>query len=641
MPFPAHPSLTHLTERFSKSSLGTALTKRLEAKGALPIHQISDFLMFPKSSSQSRLCVLDCLTGARAVVNKYPFTIGSNQARDLQLTANGAPGILCLVKEEPNQQVSVTLSRPMVVDGVSSETLLCGVGEERTAADASSALAFRHTTDFKQWMAGMTMPSWMVYDRMSQAWAGPFDLAGLRSCAAKISEVGWEKIVVLPVGMQETGFFIKDLRTVLGLAPRYAEPVMEVPPAAAVETAEKINHEYGEFTCPICWFKFDRGDVMNIAVHATLRGDSVLGENQMQRFYATRFNDRNQALDAMGLPTADLACPHCRRKLPPGFLEVPHYIFSVVGAPSSGKSYYLSALVKMLQDSLFRNFDVSFRDADPSENVILTQMKRQLFSAGSPQDAYLAKTDLEGALYETLPRQGRKVRLPKPFVFKMSQSENRDSGCSVVFYDNAGEHFEPTSNSADSPGAQHIAVASGIFFLFDPLSNTDFKNRLSGITDPQLGTPRLDQQDVILAETEVRIKNLLGLHQRDRIATPLAVMIGKCDTWARLMGSEPMLPVIVSRCVSHANIKANSARLRTLLLDICPVIVANAEAISSNVRYFAISPLGSSPVEFTDREGHVRIGPDPKSINPRHVEEPSLWVLSQAAPAMVPSAPTF
>jgi hypothetical protein len=416
---------------------------------------------------------------------------------------------------------------------------------------------------------------------------------------------------------------------------------MEAPQAAAVESVEQINHEYGEFTCPICWFKFDRGDVMNIAVHASLRGDSMLGENQMQRFYATRFNDRNQALDAMGLPTADLACPHCRRKLPPGFLEVPHYIFSVVGAPSSGKSYYLSALVKMLQDSLFRNFAISFRDADPSENVILTQMKKQLFSAGSPQDAYLAKTDLEGALYETLPRQGRKVRLPKPFIFKMSQSENPDSGCSVVFYDNAGEHFEPTSNSADSPGAQHIAVASGIFFLFDPLSHTDFKNRLAGITDPQLSTPRLDQQDVILAETEVRIKNLLGLHQRERIATPLAVMIGKCDTWASLLGSEAMLPVIADGGVSHANIKANSARLRTLLLDICPVIVANAEAISSNVRYFAISPLGSSPVEFTDREGHVRIGPDPKNINPRHVEEPSLWVLSQAAPAMIPSAPTF
>lgn len=378
---------------------------------------------------------------------------------------------------------------------------------------------------------------------------------------------------------------------------------------------------------------------MNIAVHGSLRGDSMLGENQMQRFYATRFNDRNQALDAMGLPTADLACPHCRRKLPPGFLEVPHYIFSVVGAPSSGKSYYLSALVKVLQDSLFRNFAISFRDADPSENVILTQMKKQLFSAGSPQDAYLAKTDLEGALYETLPRQGRKVRLPKPFIFRMSHTEMSDGGCSVVFYDNAGEHFEPTSNSADSPGAQHIAVASGIFFLFDPLSNTDFRQRLTAVYDPQIKSHRLDQQDVILAETEVRIKSLLGLDARERIATPLAVMVGKCDTWLQLLGPDPILPAIQDGRVSHGNIAVNSARIRALLLEVCPAIVANAEAISSNVRYFALSPLGSSPVEFTDHHGEVRLGPDPQHINPRHVEAPSLWVLSQTASDMIPSTP--
>ena len=143
---------------------------------------------------------------------------------------------------------------------------------------------------------------------------------------------------------------------------------------------------------------------MNIAVHNSLRGDPMLGDEAMQRFHATRFNDRGQALDAMGLSTSDLACPHCRRKLPPGFLDLPHHIFSIVGAPSSGKSYYLSVLIKVLQSTLFQNFGITFRDADPSENVILTQMKTQLFSSSSPEDAFLAKTDLEGALYETLPQ---------------------------------------------------------------------------------------------------------------------------------------------------------------------------------------------------------------------------------------------
>jgi hypothetical protein len=441
-----------------------------------------------------------------------------------------------------------------------------------------------------------------------------------------------EDNIAMPGGLRDVGFFIKDIRHI------FPEPVASASPQEELVKpvhAEPVNLEYGEFTCPVCWFKFDRGDAMNIAIHASLRGDTLLGEDAMQRFHATRFNDRGQALDAMGLAAPDLACPHCRRKLPPGFMDTPHHIFSIVGAPSSGKSYYLSVLTRTLQTSLYQNFGVTFRDADPSENVILTQMRTQLFSASTPEDAFLAKTELEGMLYETLPRQGRKVRLPKPFVFRLTRSRAHDTDFALVFYDNAGEHFEPTRNSADSPGAQHIAVASGIFFLFDPLHNTEFRQRLRGIRDPQIQSRRLDQQDVILAETEVRIKNVLGLDSRQTIDTPFAVMVGKSDTWEHLLGDAPLLPSVEKGALLHENVRQNSNRLRDLLLDLCPAIVANAEAISSNVAYFAISPLGCSPVQFTDSEGHVRIGPDPQSIQPRQVEVPSLWVLSQLAPEVV------
>jgi hypothetical protein len=41
-------------------------------------------------------------------------------------------------------------------------------------------------------------------------------------------------------------------------------------PLPSCTNREAMNSEYGEFTCPVCWFKFDRGDVMSIAVHAKL-----------------------------------------------------------------------------------------------------------------------------------------------------------------------------------------------------------------------------------------------------------------------------------------------------------------------------------------------------------------------------------
>ena len=584
-----------------------------------------------------RVCLLNCADGARAVVEKTPFIIGASAAADFCTQSPECPPVLCTLQQHGDVfEVVVSNAGAALVDGAAGSQFTLRAGEEHTLTAGGEALAFKCLADPQPWAELEGAMSWHFFDSQARQWYGPFMpeemVVHLR---AQTAEEAGENLV-MPAGMREVGFFVRDVMHI------FPPPSAAAPDASELEqpmSMEAVNSEYGEFTCPVCWFKFDRGDTMNISVHAALRGDPLLGEDQMQRFHATRFNDRGQALDAMGIAAPDFACPHCRRKLPPGFMETAHHIFSIVGAPSSGKSYYLSVLTRTLQTSLYQNFGVTFRDADPSENVILTQMRTQLFSASTPEDAFLAKTELEGSLYETLPRLGRKVRLPKPFVFKLSRARATDTEYSLVFYDNAGEHFEPTRNSADSPGAQHIAVASGIFFLFDPLHNTEFRQRLRGVRDPQIQSRRLDQQDVILAETEVRIKNVLGLDSRQRVATPLAVMVGKCDTWEPLLGPEPLLPAVEKAMLLPANIQANSERIRTLLLGICPAIVANAEAISSNVAYFAISPLGCSPVQFTDHEGHVRIGPDPQQMKPRHVEVPTLWVLSQIAPEVVPGKP--
>jgi hypothetical protein len=184
-----------------------------------------------------------------------------------------------------------------------------------------------------------------------------------------------------------------------------------------------------------------------------------------------------------------------------------------------------------------------------------------------------------------------------------------------------------------------MAAASAIFFLFDPLHNSDFRARLLGKDDPQLHDrrPNLDQQDVILAESEVRIKSLLGLDSRQRISTPLAVIIGKCDTWLDLLGDKLGNPVHGGR-LDPCIMEKNSAILRSFLLELCPAIVGNAEAISDTVHYFAVSAFGSSPVKFKDIEGHERIGPDPGKLHPIFIEVPTLWALSHIAPAMIPSA---
>jgi hypothetical protein len=364
-----------------------------------------------------------------------------------------------------------------------------------------------------------------------------------------------------------------------------------------------------------------------------LRGDPILGEDAAQRFKATRFNDLGHALDAMGLPCTGIACPHCRRALPPGFTEMPHHIISIVGDQSAGKSYYLTVLMKMLPKSLDDAFSVVFQDADPMANALLNEMMQTLFGAETPEGARLAKTQLEGGMYVRLPRYGRMVALPKPFVYSVASEKDPSKCCALIFYDNAGEHFQPGRDSADSPGAQHVASSSGIVFLFDPFNSPDFRREISDRQDPQLEKPAVDQQGVILSEMKVRIAKLLNLKLMQHIDTPMAVLIGKCDAWIHLLGTNLLRAPVSDGCLDLEALALNSIQVRQLMKRICPHIVANAESISRRVLFFPVSSFGHAPVKL----GPGDFVPDPRQLRPFHTEVPLLWLLSCIEPALVPS----
>ncbi|MEI7730142.1 MAG: hypothetical protein WCO56_11260 [Verrucomicrobiota bacterium] len=405
-------------------------------------------------------------------------------------------------------------------------------------------------------------------------------------------------------------------------------------PSTPESIASAVNPD-GELTCPVCWLHFDSSVIMSIAVHDSLRGDPVLGEDAQQRFLATRFNNSGQALDAMSLPCSDVACPHCRRKLPPGFMEIPHHIISIVGDASAGKSYYLSVLTKVLPATLYSQFGVFFQDSDPTGNAPVNDMRKALFGAQTPGQAKLAKTVFEGAMYERLPRQGRMVALPRPFVYTMSPAAQEEDRCALIFYDNAGEHFQPGVNVVEQPGAQHVASAAGIVYLFDPFNSPEFRRRMQSTKDPQLEKPIVDQQDIILSEMRTRICALRNLRFGAKIQTPVAFVVGKCDAWSHLFNGSPIENPIQNGKLNLGVLQSNSDRVRSLMREICPSVVANAETLSENIAFFAASSFGHTPI----KSGPGEYVPDPARLEPIHVEIPLLWILSQLCPNVLPTEP--
>ena len=560
-------------------------------------------------SSKNFLALVDCADASYSVASKFPVLVGGQN--DCSLKIEGADFKFEVSAEKSGGLTAKLLERgTLLVNGIEPSDVF-EVGAVCTLQFGERLFYLISDKEAFERAKRMDVSKWLVFYAENGRIEDEVPFGRIKSSVLNRGLDG-TGIAICPKGF-ETGFMFSSVFKTGNASETLSVPLLP-------ESAQAV-------TCPLCWLKFDVGDAMSIAVHESLRGDPILGSEEILRFLPTSFNEDGVPLDPAGMPAPDIACPHCRRRLPPGYLELDNRIFSIVGAPSAGKSYYLSVLIKELQGSLYRNFGITLKDLDPSGNVLLTQMKNRLFSAKRPEDAILAKTALEGAMYERYPRFGKMVALPKPFTYSLSEDGKPET--SIIFYDNAGEHFEPGLDIEESPGAMHVASSSAIFFLFDPVSNRNFKRLIGQHPDPQLNIGgRIDQQDTILSEMEVRIKRILSVEPSKRIDTPIAIILGKCDIWRNLL-KENLENPIKDGYLDLSIVDSNSEKLRRFMLSIDPSIPSGAQTISSNVRFFALSALGHSPEMLTLGECAGKIAPIPEKLNPIDVDIPTIWALSQ------------
>ena len=91
------------------------------------------------------------------------------------------------------------------------------------------------------------------------------------------------------------------------------------------------------------------------------------------------------------------------------------------------------------------------------------------------------------------------------------------------------------------------------------------------------------------------MKRVLGLAHDQRVATPLAFVVGKSDTWEKLLSS-PLEPVVRTGALDLAAVRRNSDRVRAVLLQLCPGLVASAESLAEQICFFAATSFGHTPV---------------------------------------------
>ena len=306
-------------------------------------------------------------------------------------------------------------------------------------------------------------------------------------------------------------------------------------------------------TCPHCWAEFPVDQILWVSESAENLGDIRLGETAQQRFLPTRFDAKGLALDSAGFVCNRLACPHCHLTVPRQYIEIPPYFVSIVGAPASGKSYFLASMIWKLRNTLPGAFGIAFSDADPELNLRLHQYEStQFISDGSNELVALEKTEVYGSWYNTVLFNDQRISYPQPYVFSLVPMSDHPHANDALryshllsMYDNAGESYLPGADAGTHPVTRHLSLSHAVFFLYDPTQDHRFRAACRGKSnDPQLaettdGTPvhrSSMRQDTIFAEMVKRIRQQTGLSSGERHKKPLYVIVTKLDAWSHLLG---------------------------------------------------------------------------------------------------------
>lgn len=403
-------------------------------------------------------------------------------------------------------------------------------------------------------------------------------------------------------------------------------------------------------TCPNCWHQFPPEEVLFVGKHTDLEADPVLGDPmEPLRFSPSRFTVKGEALDPRGVPTSDLACPHCHLQIPESLLEVSPLFISIIGSPASGKSYFLTTMSWQLR-SLLPKAGLSFSDAEPVGSSPIHEYERTLFMNLRPEEpTEIRKTQQDDAqLHKTATIDGVPIRFPLPLQFLVWPTADHPSyehghriGRVIVLYDNAGEDFQPGREDARSAAIQHLSRSAILFMLMDPTQEPRLRT-LCRSSDPQITqglrpdktAPRaVLRQETILREAAVRMRRYLGKSQTERLDKPLIIIVPKFDIMEGVTGisidESPYAETDGGGIrLKVAAVEQTSDALRAILKEHCPEFVATADSISEFVRYIPVSSLGSSP-EVVTRGEHTFYGIRPCDVNPKWVTVPLVYSLTK------------
>ncbi len=394
-----------------------------------------------------------------------------------------------------------------------------------------------------------------------------------------------------------------------------------------------------EVKCPHCWGTFFSKS-QSLFISST--GGFVSPEHVA---------DWDAPSDPSGRPLqAERACPHCKIKVSTRLLETNSLFISIVGTPSSGKTYFLASMYYKAKEQLASVFRQGISFPGVSGELVSRYFEKLTGNGMDDELVDLPKTQEGGfELYTEITSGSIKLQYPKPFTMRITDPVRKDP-LAIVTYDNAGESYLKASNlDATTKSIDHLEHCNLIIVVIDPVQMPKLAAELvsRGVGDPQLSARTGQSQDQVLNSVLDRTVGLRGSSESNLLDTPVCVVMQKWDMLdaagivpsfertdpatgkqTTLLDDSPLNvhPDTGETYVDDEEMRAISLLVRETISNYEPNIVNTLTSSFKTVRYFACSALGSSP-EVNPKNG--KLGFRPKNIRPFRITDPLLWFLAK------------
>ncbi len=391
--------------------------------------------------------------------------------------------------------------------------------------------------------------------------------------------------------------------------------------------------------CPYCYEPFGRWEIEFRCSGRTGWGglrcqpepDKVLSEHIGREVtappaFAAETPGTQAACPRCGVSTTTRICPACHRPLPALFGRIPSRMIALVGAKESGKTVFMTVLVRELMHRLGDQLQATISPADDyTGHEFASYYEALLYGSDQllPPTAPAAASDRTPLVFRLTvggpdapgPRRGR----------GSGRGLSRGSPARpalLSLFDPAGEDL--LSQQSAEQNARYLAAADAIVLLLDPLQMPAARKLAAAGT-------RLPSPPRGAADTPVSVlQNITDLVLRTGqagsdglISKPLAVAFSKIDAFQRSL--DPTSPLRQAPVPGPWLDEADSLSVHTevqRLLDRWDgsLIDRIVRQHYRSHRYFGISALGETPTA-TNQVSE-------RGIRPYRVGDPLTWILS-------------